>query len=538
SGDTETRHTILNALARIEPPNANNRTNDVWRSLIARAAAEKEPRLRQAAAELIGRRPPTLAAQLIGPLLADDDADVRNTAADVALSILAGERRVASKFGINRYAVGVEEVVTSGGVSTRSTRTNKPLVNAEQLAAWHDVLSRKAGATPDFNVAAVLFATGDGKSDVSLLASSLERLGEKGARRLAASPAVGLILAKLPWPEGQAILEKFCSAPSLFALASVESGRASAPVAAFLREPARFRASVERATGEELKGMLQQLLGGGAYVYGAQRQVWSLFGAVEQTRPQVLALLESTNAAWRAAALYAMGRWGAFADAAAIEKAMQDTNGWVRGAAAQAIARSLKDRPALEARLGPLLADEHAYPRRVAALALLEPEIRQTAGLQWQYDYFRYDEAQTGRSEGYNLNDTRPLTPLDTKPAYLESARKWLKSTNAEAVTPFALLLAQHGERAGLERLIEIRGELSEERSQVLPDSLLTAIALAQDPKYIPLLRGLMDATRNAYELQKLLRAIKGLTGPEARELRVELNKRMRTAGAGGMIVE
>lgn len=536
SGDTETRHAILNALARIESPNANNRTNDVWRSLIAKAVKEKESRLRQAVAELIGRRPPALAAQLIGPLLADDEADVRNTAADVALSILAGERRVASKFGINRYAVGAEEVVISGGVSTRSTRTNKPPVNAEQLAAWHDVLSRKAGATPDFNVAAVLFATGDGKSDVLLLASSLERLGEKGARRLAASPAVGLILAKLPWPEGQVVLEKFCSAPSLFALASVECGRASAPVAAFLREPARFRASIERATGEELKGMLQQLLGGSAYVYGAQRQVWSLLGAAEQTRPQVLALLESTNAAWRAAALYAMGRWGAFADAAAIDKAMQDTNGWVRGAAVQATARSLKDRPALEARLGPLLADEHAYPRRVAALALLEPEIRQTAGLQWQLDLFRYDDLQTGRSEGYSPNDTRPLTPLDTKPAYLESARKWLKSTNAEAVTPFALLLAQHGERAGLERLIEIRSELSEEKSQALPDSLLTAIALAQDPKYIPLLRGLMDTTRNAYELQKLLRAIKGLTGPEARELRVELNKRMRTAG--GTMVE
>ena len=282
--------------------------------------------------------------------------------------------------------------------------------------------------------------------------------------------------------------------------------------------------------------MLTRLLGGSTFVYGSPRKVWSLLGAAEQTRPQVLALLESTNAAWRAAALYAMGRWGAFADAAVIEKAMQDTNGWVRGTAAQALARSLKDRPALEARLGPLLADGHAYPRRVAALALLEPEIRQTAGLQWQLDLFRYDDLQTGRGEGYSLNDTRPLTPLDTKPAYLESARRWLKSTNAEAVTPFALLLAQHGERAGLERLIEIRGELSEDKSQVLPDSLLTAIALAQDPKYIPLLRGLMDATRNAYELQKLLRAIKGLTGPEARELRVELNKRMRTTG--GTMVE
>jgi thioredoxin 1 len=539
SGDTETRLTILNALARIEAPNASTRTNDVWRTLIARAAAEKEPRLRQAAAELIGRRPPILAAQLIGPLLGDDDVDVRNTAAEMALSAFAGERRMPSKYGVTRYSVTAEEYW--GGALTRIVKTNNPALTAmtaEQLAQWHEALSRKAGPTPDFNVAAVLFATGDGKSDLSMLASALERLGEKGVKRVSASPALGQILAKLPWPEGKAVLEKFCAVPALFALASLESERAPPAVAEYLREPARFRAAVERATDEELKGMLTRLLGGSTYVYGSPRKVWSLLGAVEQTRPQVLALLESTNAAWRAAAIYAMGRWGAFADASVLEKAMQDTNGWVRGTAAQAMARTLKDRPTLEARLGPLLADEHAYPRRVAALALLEPEIRQTAGLQWQYDYFRYDDVLTGRSEGYSLNDTRPLNPLESKPSYLESARKWLKSTNAEAVTPFALLLAQHGERAGLERLIELRGELSEDKSQVLPDSLLTAIALAQDPKYIPLLRGLMDATRNAYELQKLLRAIKGLTGPEARELRVELNKRMRSAGAVGVSME
>jgi len=531
-GNTETRMTILNALGRLEMPTASTRTDDAWRPLLIKAAAEKEPRLRKAAAELIGRRPPQLAAQLIGPLLVDDDVDVRNSASDMALSILAGERRSASKYGVTRYSVSSEEIIYSSGGTTRTARTNKPPVTAEQQAAWHEALSRKVGPTPDFNVAAVLFATGDGKRDLTMLESALDRLGEKGVRKLVGSPAVGLILAKLPWPEGQAVLEKFRAVPALFALAAAESERATAAVAEYLREPARFRATVERATGEELKGMLPQLLVGSAHVLGAQRKTWSLLGDPLQTRPLVLALLESTNAAWRAAALYAMGRWGAFADAAVIEKAMQDTNGWVRGTAAQAMARTLKARSELDTRLGPLLADEHPYPRRVAALALLEPEIRQTAGLQYQLDYFRYDDVQTGRSEGYSLNDTRPLAPLESKPAYLESARKWLKSTNTEAVTPFALLLAQHGEQVGLDRLIELRAELSEDKAEVLPDPLLTAIALAQDPKYIPLLRGLTDAARNNYVIQKVLRAIKGMNGPEARQLRVELNKRMRATGA------
>ena len=49
----------------------------------------------------------------------------------------------------------------------------------------------------------------------------------------------------------------------------------------------------------------------------------------------------------------------------------------------------------------------------------------------------------------------------------------------------------------------------------------------------LPHERTLSGAREDRY---KLLRAIKGLTGPEARELRVELNKRMRTAG--GTMVE
>jgi HEAT repeat protein len=534
-GDAEARLVILNTLGRLDSPGANNRTNDAWQPLISKAMVENEPRLRQAAAELIGRRQPKIAAQMIGPLLSDDDRDVRNTAAEIALSIIAGERRVASKFGINRYAADMEEIVYVNGVNTasRAGKTNKQPVSTEQLAAWHAALSKKSDADPGLSVAAALFATGDGKGDLPLLASTLEKLDDRGVRKLAASPALGLILAKLPWPEGKTVVEKFCATPALFALATVESERASAPVAEFLREPARFRASLERAKDEDLKGMLQQLLGGGTTVYGTQRKTWSLLGEPEKTKPLVTALLESTNAAWRGAALYAMGRWPGGADTNALEKALQETNGWVRGTAAQALARTLKDRATLEARLGPLVADEHGYPRRVAALALLEPEIRQTAGLQWQFDYFRYDDMQTGRSEGYSVSEARPLTPLETKPAYLESARKWLKATNAEVITPFALLLAQHGELDGVERLIEIRGELSDGKMQVLPDPLLTAIALTQNPKYIPLLRGLMDATANDYELRKVLRALKGMTGPEARQLRVEVNKRMRTAVPG-----
>jgi HEAT repeat protein/thiol-disulfide isomerase/thioredoxin len=536
AGDTEARVVILNALGRVDS-GVTTKTNDTWKPLLQTASAESDPRLRRAAADLIGRRPPKVAAELIGPLLGDADPDVRIAAADVAMSIIAGERRISSRFGIHRRLDEPIQYTTVNGVTTPIPRTNKTAVTAMQMSQWHAALLRNAGPGADVRVVAATFVTGDGTSDLPALLTALEHLDDKAVKRLMASPALGVMLPKLAWPEGRAVLEKLATAPALFAMAAGEVERMAPPAREFLLEPARFRKAVEGATGDELTHSLQAMLGGG-YAFGSERPGWSLLPATPAKAGIAQALLESTNAAWRAAALYAMGRGSSQTNSLVFEQHMKDSNGWVRGAAAQALARQIKDRPALEEKLGPLLDDSHPSPRRVAALALLEPEIRQIAGLQWQMDYFRYEEMQTGQSEGYGVNEERPLRPLDTKPPYLAAARRWLKSTNAEAVMPFALLLAQHGEFEGVERLIEMRRELLEDKSQVLPDPLLTGIALTQDAKYLPLLRSLMDATRNDYELRKILRALKGMTGPDVRQLRVDVNKRMRSATGSSMNID
>jgi len=41
-------------------------------------------------------------------------------------------------------------------------------------------------------------------------------------------------------------------------------------------------------------------------------------------------------------------------------------------------------------------------------------------------------------------------------------------------------------------------------------------------------MKKLTAAAKENYELTRLLQAIKGMSGPEARELRLEINKRMR----------
>jgi hypothetical protein len=41
------------------------------------------------------------------------------------------------------------------------------------------------------------------------------------------------------------------------------------------------------------------------------------------------------------------------------------------------------------------------------------------------------------------------------------------------------------------------------------------------------------EALTDEWELRKILQALKGMTGPDARQLRLEINKRMRNASGG-----
>jgi len=62
----------------------------------------------------------------------------------------------------------------------------------------------------------------------------------------------------------------------------------------------------------------------------------------------------------------------------------------------------------------------------------------------------------------------------------------------------------------------------------------LAGIALSRDSKYIPTLRQIMGKADGEWELRKVLQALKGMTGPEARQLRLDINKRIRDTGKIG----
>ncbi len=521
--------------------NAGATEEDIsWKSLLTKAATSPEARLRRGAAEALLRQPANLSSELVAPLLADEDPATRAAAADVVLSILVPP---ASPGMVSR--------------SGAAAGTNAPPASASQLASWHAALLQRTNPAPSLRLAAAVFATGDAKMDLPLLLAALDKPEAAPALRDQDAAALGLIMAKLPWPEGRAVLDKLCGSPVLFAMAAQQSGRAAsgraAPAAAdYLLEPARFKSALERASGEPLRdalqilaGYLQPSFGGeGVMVTGilaggaapAAAAPWSLWADNDRVKSITLTLLESTNAAWRAAAVYSLGlRTDAEQNTAIFEKAAGDPNGWVRRAAAQTLARHTKDRAALEARLGPLLSDTNVAVAGLVATLLLEPEIRQAADLEGQLNSFEFDGSYGGSfdfGQGINPNNDRPFTTLEGKPAFLEQAAKWAAAAKPEEEAPFALLLAQYGQFGGLDRLLSHSAAKKAGGPNELDDAIMAAIALSQDAKYLPALRQMVAARNDQWQLRKILQALQGMSGADARQLRLDINKKLRTVNS------
>jgi HEAT repeat protein len=515
ASSTDEQAIILNALARRETDN-EGKTNDVWKPMLTWATTATDARLRRTAAEVLGKQSSKLAAELIGPLLADEDQETRVAAANDILVILARESGASQS-----------SRMFSRMTDSTSAKTNKAVLTPGRMTVWHAAMLQHAEQMSNLTVAAAVFVTGDGKSDLPLLVAALEKMDTRVSKRQDDSATLGLVVSRLPWPEGQPLLDKLCSSPLLYAMAARGSSRATPAVADYLLEPSRFKSVVERVNGQDLTSALQLLAG---YNYD-ERPPWSLWSETDRTRAVAVALVESTNAAWRATAVFSLGlRLDAEKSQSVFEKAITDSNAWVRAAAVQVMTRITKDRAVLEGRLGPLLADTDLNVAGTAAVALLEPEVRQAAGLESEFNCFRFENVRGGRSASSGTSDERPLTTLENKPTFLPQARERLTATNAEASVGFALLLAQYGEFSGVDRLI---AETNREKRRDVSEAILTGIALSRDAKYLPALRQMTEALTDEWELRKILQALKGMTGPDARQLRLEINKRMRNASGG-----
>jgi HEAT repeat protein/thioredoxin-like negative regulator of GroEL len=514
----EGRVTILQSLAAHSHPSQDI---PAWKPFLAQAAAESDPRLRRAAAEAIAAQPAKVAAELVAPLLNDEDAETRTLAARAVLSVIGGEPIVITTAHGAHFEELVEEMEMEASNAVRkSTPTNKPAATPEQTAAWHTVLVRRAGPTPDLLAAAAIYVTGRTNADQPVLEAALARADMESLARLDKSAGIAAILPRLTWPAGQAVVEGLAKSPALYLSMLAHAQKAAPGLNDFLYDPARFRAAVDPASADELASSISWLL-------NANQRGFTLLAGTPKVGAVVGALLAATNATWRAAAVYITGLKEDEKVLPVLERAAKDTNAWVRAAAVPGLARLAKDRTALEQRLGPLLADAD---KRVAARAmagLLEPETREAAGLDYTFEYFEYEKIYASPG-GYSRNgDQRPLATLETKPAFLDQARQRMQQGTPEDAALPALLLAQYGDFTGLDHLL-LGPTAHQQKEDELGHLALTGIALSRDPKYLPYVKKLTAAAKQDNEYRTLLQALKGMPGPEARELRLEINKRLR----------
>ncbi len=514
---TEGRLAILGSLGVGGSP---NQESAAWQPLLGQAAKEADPRLRRAAAKAMSAQPAKLAAALVGPLLSDEDSETRSAAAEVVLSVIGGERVIrAGSHGVSEvvFSESFETGLTS--VRTPAARTNKPPATPQQIAGWHAALEPKLGTPPELMSAAAFFVTGDTNADLPIFQQALSAADKQALARLNQSAALAALVPRLPWPAAQPIAERFCDSPALFLHALNYVAKAAPGFADFLLQPGRFRAAVEPASIEDLAPTLPPLL-------SANQQRFSLLSGTPRVAALVTGLLEATNPVWRAAAVYCFSMKEDPSAGPVLERASGDSNGWVRASAILGLAKRALDRVTLEQRIGPFLADPDKEVSQRAAIALLEPETRVAAELGYTADTFQFQKIYAWAG-GYNPStEQRPLATLQTKPAFLEAARRRLQEASADDAPLPALLLAQYGDFSGLERLVAANGALQKESGTEA--AMLAMVALSRDPKYLPFLKERVIATKEEQEFRRLLQALKGMTGPQARELRLEINKRMR----------
>jgi HEAT repeat protein len=491
-----------------------------WTALLTRAAQDHDPQLRRAAAESLAAQPPKIAASIVTPLLADDDAQTRAAAAGVVLCLVSGRREtIAVSHGSTRsqFLSPDEDEVP---LRKKAGSTNAPAVTPAQLEAWHSALQQKGGEAPGLVVAAAIYVTGPSNAGLPALERALARpdKSDLASPFLAAVPAA--VMPRLPWPEGKNVLERLSAIPALYLPMTAQAQQAAPGARDFLLDPARFRAALDSVAGDDREAVLHQLL-------DPSRSTWSLASATPGADAIIQSLLNATNAAWRAAAVHALGARNDARNQPALERALSDTNGWVRAEAVNALSQLVKDRPARERLLAPLLNDSNKRVARLAAISLLEPETVSSAQLQYEGRSFEFENIHIWSISYEPPTEQRPLAVVEGKPAFLDGIRASLTNNAAPSAPILALLLAQYGDASGLEMLVS--GVPVENRNpRELDAVLLTAIGLLRDAKYMPYLKSIVPELKDETDLRRVLQGIKGIPGPEARQMRVDINKRLR----------
>ena len=471
----------------------------VWKPTIAHAVSSPNAQLRAAAANLLVHTPADISLDLVTPLLTDSDATVRRAAVLAVLNLF-----------------GTAEGTRQREMFITDSNAKKFNIPAEKKTQWTGPLGKTAESTADPFTAIALYLASDGKNGLKLIESALDRVDTATATELASSGAISAVLPKLPWPEAKPIFEKMRSHPLLLAAGASSSFKIKPEPADFLLEPTVVAATFEKASDDQVTSAMSILTAGAG---------WSLFSNDARASALVPVLLKSKSPKWRGVALSVLANSGAPTNTALFKSALHETNDAIRIVAIQGIDAAIKDRAERENLLAPLLADEKQNVRHIAAIALIDSDIRDAAQIGYMLKMSPFGGIHSSYS--YTTDEDRPLPTPFPKPAFAQSIIEQLPNMNAAELPTFALLLGQYGVFDALDRAIAALGNAPAGRHEA-DNEILIAVGLSKDAKYIPFLRTLAADMKDEYNLRRILRAIKGMTGREAREFRVELNKLMR----------
>lgn len=579
--DNEGRAAILDGLSKDRSPRgiprhprdsgAPDTADSEWKPLLSKALASTDAEVRRRATGILGGRAAGLAAELVTPLLEDGDPEIRATAAGVVCRIVAyhwgvrGDGTGTPQYGILEKARTMAEAPKAGDEPSVSGKPTPPVARpaqgdkapsapkaADQVEAilkrhaeWRRLLLKHAGPTPDPRVIFAVYAIGDGRSDLPPLERLLERPTlQKDMDNLeyeVRNAAISMLVKRMPPPAGQPVLERLLQTPFLYARVLSRINHGVKDLRDYVLDPDRVVSVMNKAGTDDLRTIMDVFLG------SARSEGVSLAVANERTDAILKKLLESSNPRQKAVGVLALASRDDPKSLAPVEQASKDPNPWVRRAALMTIIARTEDRKQLEERLRTFLLDPSIETTSAAALGLLSPEIAAASGMDYRanslamgnvraYAGFWNDIMEKRRKGPYAEFDgrpERPPVPLPDRPDFLPKLRERLNAKLSEEeeehageiLAPIALLLAQCGDSIGLDRLLEIRRSGGK---RYFPErAILTAIALSRNPKYVPTIRQMAEEADKEQRLREALMGLRGMSGPDARALRREINKRL-----------
>jgi len=567
----EARVELVDALAQVY--SYRSAVDAYWRPLLEKIAANESAEVRRKLPAVLARRTRELAAEFITPLLEDEDLRVAQATLGPVIRIAAwrwgvAEDEPAGQFGVlagrnpadnrssDRFGVTAEQLreiiehnpeqgkqvlqalgddlppgFDPDGGPKEGAATVLPHVLRRRIIAthtqWHELIAKRFGDDGPPLAAIAYYATGDGDAGLERLARTLAT-AELETLLDGATPAdaCGVILTRLPWPQGRAVIEAILTRPLVYAAVLRQCKHAGSEARAMLLDPDHVAAQVV-AADDRAFDMLADLL-----LAGWEDTALDLGVDSQASRPVIDRLLASESPRARAVAVFAMGQHLSDKSLTRIKAMRNDTDAAVRQVVAEAIAARVGDQRERERLLGPMLSDAAPPVVAGAASGILSSEIRRVAELPPPLSRFYVLGATTYRYNRYDYSDsdeTAIAKPFDHDPGFLDLAEQLYHAPEADAaVKPtLALLLAQYRRFEPLDQIVEARAKAAKDRTQ--PDPLATlAMQLTGDPKHLNTLRAQIGAVEDEYDLRELLRSLQGVNGPEARELRREINRRLR----------